>query len=147
MWFELYRFRITDLQFQNLNFFLPSRLLLITQVSVNISLCLIQIYYCLNIWCFPDPARWSWWAMWPNNVLYICAKSLSRVRLSAAPWTIAHQAPLSMGFSRQYLSGLPLPSSVDLPDSGVEPGSLALQVDSLCLSHRRSPTTKPNSTK
>ena len=38
-------------------------------------------------------------------------KSLSRVRLSAAPWTAAHQAPLSMGFSRQeYWSGVPLPS-------------------------------------
>ena len=28
--------------------------------------CLIQIYYCLNIWCFPDLSRWSWWAIWPN---------------------------------------------------------------------------------
>ena len=38
-------------------------------------------------------------------------KSLSRVRLLATPWTAAHQAPLSMGFSRQeYWSGLPLPS-------------------------------------
>ena len=132
MWFELYRFRITDLQFQNLNFFLPSHLLLITQVSVNISLCLIQIYYCLNIWCFPDPARWSWWAMWPNNVLYICAKSLSRVRLSAAPWTIAHQAPLSMGFSRQYYwSRLPFLSPGRLPDPGVEPLFPTLQADCL----------------
>ena len=38
-------------------------------------------------------------------------KSLSRVRPSAIPWTVAHQAPLSMGFSRQeYWSGVPLPS-------------------------------------
>ena len=38
-------------------------------------------------------------------------KSLSRVRLLAAPWTIAYQAPLSVGFSRQeYWSGMPLPS-------------------------------------
>ena len=38
-------------------------------------------------------------------------KSLSRVRLFATPWTIAHQAPLSMGFSRhEYWSGLPFPS-------------------------------------
>ena len=39
-------------------------------------------------------------------------------------WTIAHQAPLSMGFSRQeYWSGLPFPSSGDLPDPGIEPRS------------------------
>ena len=48
------------------------------------------------------------------------------------PWTVAHQAPLSMGFSRQeYWSGLPFPSPGDLPDPGTEPGSPALQADSL----------------
>ena len=48
------------------------------------------------------------------------------------PWTVAHQAPLSMGFSRQeYQSGLPFPSPGDLPDPGVEPGSPTLQADSL----------------
>ena len=48
------------------------------------------------------------------------------------PWTVAHQAPLSMGFSRQeYWSGLPFPSPGDLPDPGIEPGSPALQADSL----------------
>ena len=51
---------------------------------------------------------------------------------SATPWTIAHQGPLSMGFSRQeYWSRLPLPSPRDLPDPGIEPGSPALQADSL----------------
>ena len=55
-----------------------------------------------------------------------------RVRLFATPWTIAHQAPLSMGFSRQeYWSGLPCPPPGDLPDPGIEPMSPALQVDSL----------------
>ena len=50
----------------------------------------------------------------------------------ATPWTVAHQAPLSMGFSRQeYWSGLPFPSSRDLPDPGIKPGSPALQADSL----------------
>ena len=45
-------------------------------------------------------------------------KSLSRVRLLATPWTAAHQAPPSMGFSRQeYWSGLPLPSPVDYSSS------------------------------
>ena len=59
-------------------------------------------------------------------------KSLSRVRLFATPWTIAHQAPPFMGFSRQeYWSGLPFPSPEDLPNPGTEPKSLALQVGSL----------------
>ena len=54
-------------------------------------------------------------------------KSLSRVQLFATPWTVAYQAPLSMGFSRQlYWSGLPFPSPGDLPDPGIEPGSPAL---------------------
>ena len=59
-------------------------------------------------------------------------KLLSRVRLFATPWTVAYQAPLSMGFSRQeYWSGLPFPSPGDLPDPGIEPGSPALQADAL----------------
>ena len=42
-------------------------------------------------------------------------KSLSHVRLLATPWTVAHQAPPSMGFSRQeYWSGVPLPSPTDM---------------------------------
>ena len=59
-------------------------------------------------------------------------KSLSRVRLFATPWTVAYQAPLSMGFSRQECwSGLPFPSPGDLPNLGIEPGSPALQADAL----------------
>ena len=59
-------------------------------------------------------------------------KSLSCVRLLATPWTVAYQAPLSMGFSRQeYWSGLPFPSPGDLPDPGIEPRFPALQGDSL----------------
>ena len=61
-----------------------------------------------------------------------CAKSLSRVPLFATPWTVALQAPLSTGFSRQeYWSGLPFPSPGDLPDPGIEPRSPTLQADSL----------------
>ena len=53
-------------------------------------------------------------------------KLLSHVRLSATPWTVACQAPLAMGFSRQeYWSGLPFPSPGDLPHPGIEPRSLA----------------------
>jgi len=56
----------------------------------------------------------------------------SHVQLFATPWTIAHQAPLSMGFSRQeYWSGSPCPPPGDLPDTGIKPRSLALQEDSL----------------
>ena len=58
--------------------------------------------------------------------------SLSRVRLFATPWSVARQAPLSMGFSRQeYWSALPFPSPGDLPDPRIKPGSPALQVDAL----------------
>ena len=47
--------------------------------------------------------------------------------MSATPWTVAHQAPPTMGFSRQeYWSGLPFPSPGDLPDPGIEPASPAL---------------------
>ena len=59
-------------------------------------------------------------------------KSLSRVRLFATPWTVAHQVPPSMEFSRQeYWSGLPFPSPADLPDLGIEPVSPALRADAL----------------
>ena len=63
-----------------------------------------------------------------NLVFYfcMCAQSLSCVWLLEAPWTVAHQAPLSMEFSRQkYWSGLPFPSPGDLPDPGIKPTSLA----------------------
>ena len=55
------------------------------------------------------------------------AESLSRVWLFATPWTVAYQAPPSMGLSRQeYWTGLPFPSPGDLPDPGFKPGSPAL---------------------
>ena len=67
----------------------------------------------------------------------------SCVQLSATPWTIARQAPLSMGFSRQeYWSGLPGTPPRDRHDPGIEFTSLHLlywQMDSLPLSHMRSP--------
>ena len=59
-------------------------------------------------------------------------KSLSRVWLFATPWTVAYQAPPSMGFSRQECwSGLPFPFPGDLPDPGIKPGSPAFQADGL----------------
>ena len=57
------------------------------------------------------------------------------------PWTIAYQAPLSLGFSRQeYWSGLPFPSPGDLPDSGIKPRSPTVQADAL----PSEPPGKPN---
>ena len=64
---------------------------------------------------------------------------LSRVLLLATPWTVEHQAPLSMGFSwQEYWSVLPFPLQGNLPDPGIEPMSPALQVDSLLLRHQGS---------
>ena len=59
-------------------------------------------------------------------------KSLSHVQLFGTPWTVAYQAPLSMGFSRQeYWSGLSFPSPGDLPNPGIKPESPTLQVVAL----------------
>ena len=59
-------------------------------------------------------------------------KSLSHVQLFVTPWTVAYQAPPSMGFSRQeYWSGVPFPSPGDLPDPEIKPGYSALQADAL----------------
>ena len=64
--------------------------------------------------------------------MIVKVKLVSRVRLFATPWTVAYQAPPSMGFSGQECwSGLPFPSPGDLPDPGIEPGSPALQADAL----------------
>ena len=66
----------------------------------------------------------------------------SCVWLFATPWTVTHQAPLYMGFSRQeYWSELPFPSPGNLSDPGIEPRSPALQADSLPSEFR--PIVKP----
>ena len=64
--------------------------------------------------------------MKPRNTKHAYVLScFSRIWLSATPWTVARQAPLSMGFSRQeYWSGLPCPPPGDLPDPGIKPTSL-----------------------
>ena len=59
-------------------------------------------------------------------------KSLSRVQIFVTSWTIAYQAPPSMGFSRhEYWSGLPFPSPGGLPDLGIKPGSPTLEANAL----------------
>ena len=74
---------------------------------------------------------------------WACAQSLYHIRLFVTPWNVAHQAPLSMGFSwQEYWSGFPFLPPGDLPDPGIEymsPASPALQPNSLLLSHKGSP--------
>ena len=93
------------------------------------------------------------WILLPHNlpvgspteiwVVHVLLSRFSHLQLFATLWTAAHQAPLSLGFSRQeYWSGLPCPPPGDLPNPGIEPtspASSALQVDSLPLSHQGSP--------
>ena len=76
--------------------------------------------------------------------MYACMLShFLSVQLFATPWTVAHQAPLSIGFSRQKCrSDLPCPPPGDLPDPEIKlvsPVSPALQADFLPLSHWGSP--------
>ena len=69
----------------------------------------------------------------------------SRVQLFATLWTVACQAPLSMGFSRQeYWSRLPCLRPGGLPDPGIEPGSPALQADSLPIDPHGKPNIMPS---
>ena len=74
--------------------------------------------------------------------MFAHAQSLSHVQLFGTFCTVARQAPLSMGFPRQeYWSGLPFPTSGDLPEPGVKPVNLHWQVDPLPLSLQRSPNS------
>ena len=87
----------------------------------------------------PDVAKWPWGKPYPvergDCFIHMKVKSVSRSVVSDflwPPWTVARQAPLSMGFSRQeYWSGLTFPLPGDLPDPETEPGSPALRADSL----------------
>ena len=63
--------------------------------------------------------------VWSFLLAFVHAKLLSHVWLFVTPWTVAHQAPLSMGFPRQeYWSEFPFPPPEDLPDPRIEPKSL-----------------------
>ena len=88
------------------------------------TLFVVDAYYYYYFMSYPfSPAGFSVAVLdWSSEV-----KSLSRVRLFVSLWTVARQAPLSMGFPRQeYWNGLPLPSPEDLPDPGIKTGCLAL---------------------
>ena len=96
-----------------------------------IQICICAIYKWLN--GLKDPVKKSKKHVKSKVALQSCPTLCNYW----ATWTIAHQAPLSMGFSRQkYWSGLPFPSPGDLPNPGTEPASLSLlhwQVGSLPL--------------
>ena len=79
----------------------------------------------------------SWWML--KAPCSCCCLVAHHVQLFVTPWTIACQAPRSMGFPRQeYWSGFPFSSPKDLPHPGIKPASPALQVDSLPVSHQGS---------
>ena len=95
----------------------------------------------------PELADWFFTTESPGKLHTRVLSCFSLVWLFVALWTITHQAPQSMGFSRQeYWSGWPCPPG-DLPDPGIEiesPVSPALQEDSLLLSHWGSPREAPD---
>ena len=67
-----------------------------------------------------------WWPHYAQDSVFVVL-SLSHVPLFVTPWTVAHQAPLSVGFFKQeYWNGLSFPSPGDLPNPGIKPTSLAL---------------------
>ena len=78
--------------------------------------------------CWPSLSFHSTYTIWNWSEV----KSFSRGWLFATPWTVAYQAPPSLGFSRQeYWSGLPFPSPGDLPNPEIEPRSPVSQADAL----------------
>ena len=86
----------------------------------------------LTIWKENHCSFWKFKSQSFHSLWKRKCQSLSHVRLFGTPWTVAHQAPLSMEFSRQeYWNELPFPSPEDPPDPGIEPRCPALQADSL----------------
>ena len=80
----------------------------------------------------PKSSTWPMHEARKSKFHVVVVRSLSHVQLFVTPWTVARQAPLSRGISKQeYWSGLPFSSPGDLPDPGTEPRSPALQADSL----------------
>ena len=78
--------------------------------------------FILSSWPVADAAHWV-----------VVIQKLSRVRLFAIPWTVAHQASLSTEFRQEYWSGLPCPPPGDLPNLGL----LHCRWTLYCLSHQR----------
>ena len=109
------------------------RIQLVRYMYVHVKLCHLCILYDIfnfkNMWTKQGRATGNKRdVLFQFSFSFLCimaerqkVKSLSRVQLFATPWTVAHEAPLSMEFSRQeYLSLLPFPTLQDLPNSGIE---------------------------
>ena len=90
---------------------------------------------CAKHWAQHKWSRYSLrddWLFCRATVIDKESVQLNHVQLFATPWTVAHQAPLSMGFSgEEYWSVLPFPSPGDLPNPGIELRSPTLQADTL----------------
>ena len=70
-----------------------------------------------------------------------CCRLVAMFKSFSVPWTVAHQAPLSMRFlSQEHWNGLPFPSPGELPSLGMEPASPVWQANSLPLNHLESPS-------
>jgi len=94
-------------------------------------------------WIISSPNGQDGWMVKKVDFFFLMESS-NATSSHLTPWTIAHQAPPSMGLSRQkYWSGLPFPSPVDLPNPGIKPGSSALQANSLLLEPPRKPSKLP----
>ena len=78
-----------------------------------------------------------------HHSLKVKVKPFRSVRLFAMPWTVAYQAPVSMGFSRQeYWSGLSFPFPGDLPNPGIKPASPTSEPPGKSLHHRLVPISR-----
>ena len=117
----------TLLAFALLHFVLQSQTCLLFQISLDFLLL------------HSKPLQWKGHLFFGVSSIKVKVKSLNHVWLFATPWTVACQAPPSLGFSRQeYRCGLPCPPPGNLPDPEIEPASPvapALQGKSLLLSH------------
>ena len=116
-------------------------------VCIYICICVcVCIYVCVCVYVYMYVCVCICVYIHRHVCVSVCVcvyESLSHVQLFATPWTVAHQAPLSLEFYRQeYWSGLPFPSTEDLPDPGIKPMSPALQADSLPSESPRKPIYK-----
>ena len=100
-----------------------------------------MLWICKTLVSFsPGPTQVIFQASLESYMPICCYCLVANLCLPETPWTVAHHAPLSMGFPRQeYWNGLPFPSPGDLPDPGIEPRSPALQADSLPSEPRGKP--------
>ena len=99
-----------------------------TRHCAQLSLDVLQVFFSYHFYLWTRIDLWKKW------------QSLSHVWLFSTLWTVTHQVPLSMGFSRQeYWSGLSFPSPGDLPDPGIKPRSPILWQILYHLSYQGSP--------